>query len=134
VTNNPPVVAVFNSSDDTVELIRTWFEQAGMVVVSAHLDDVKRGSFDLPSFVEQHKPSALLIDIGPPYDRSWMFVRHLVNTSPLAGVPAVFTTTNEKQVRAAAGPADVIELVGKPYDLDILLERVKALTGIHTAG
>ena len=134
MTNKPPVVAVFNSSDDTVELIRAWFEHAGIIVVSAHLDDIKRGSFDLPSFVEQHKPSAVLIDIGPPYDRSWLFVQHLISSSPLAGLPAVLTTTNEKQVRAAAGPADVIELVGKPYDLDILLERVKAVTGIQVGG
>ena len=72
-----------------------------------------------------------MIDIAPPYDRSWLFVLHLINTSPLAGVPAVFTTTNERHVREAAGPEDVIELVGKPYNLDLLLERVKALAGIR---
>jgi CheY-like chemotaxis protein len=131
VSQRPPVVAVFNSNDDTVELIRAWFEREGIVVVSAHLDEVKRGSFDLPSFVEQHKPSAVLFDIAPPYDRSWLFVQHLITTSPLAGLPAVFTTTNERHVREVAGPADVIELVGKPYDLDLLLERVRSATGVH---
>jgi CheY-like chemotaxis protein len=129
---HPPVVAVFNSNDDTVELIRAWFEPVGILVVSAHLDDLKRGSFDLTSFVDQHKPAAALIDIAPPYDRSWLFVQHLLNTTPLAGVPAVFTTTNEQRVREAAGPADVVEIVGKPYDLDQVLERVKAVTGIRT--
>jgi DNA-binding response OmpR family regulator len=133
VSQGPPVVAVFNSSDDTVELIRAWFERVGIVVVSAHLDEIKRGSFDLSSFVEQHKPAAMLIDIAPPYDRSWLFVQHLINNSPLSGVPAIFTTTNERHVREAAGPADVIELVGKPYDLDLLLERVGAVTGIRAS-
>jgi CheY-like chemotaxis protein len=128
---SPPVVAVFNSNDDTVELIRAWFERDGIVVVSAHLEDLKRGSLDLRSFVEQHTPAAVLFDIAPPYDRSWLFVRHLISTSPLAGLPTVFTTTNERHVREAAGPADAIELVGKPYDLDILLERVRAATGIE---
>ena len=55
--------------------------------------------------MEQHKPAAVVIDIAPPYDRSWLFVQHLVSTSPLSGVPAVFTTTNEQHVREAAGPS-----------------------------
>ena len=49
MSKGPPVVAVFNSNDDTVELIRAWFERVGIVVVSAHLDDIKRDGFDLPS-------------------------------------------------------------------------------------
>jgi CheY-like chemotaxis protein len=132
VTQSPPVVAVFNSNDDTVELIRAWFERDGILVVSAHIDAVKRGSVDLRSFVEQHKPAAVLFDIAPPYDRSWLFVQHLMSTSPLAGLPTVFTTTNEQRVRDVAGPAEVIELVGKPYDLGILLERVKSVTATQT--
>jgi CheY-like chemotaxis protein len=131
MNESPPVVAVFNSSADTVELIRAWFERVGIVVVSAHLDEIKRGSFDLPSFVEQHSPAAVVFDIAPPYDRSWLFVRHLLHNSPLSGIPAIFTTTNERHVREAAGPADVIELVGKPYDLELLLARVQAATGIR---
>jgi CheY-like chemotaxis protein len=130
MSQGPPVIAVFNSSDDTVELIRAWFERVGIVVVSAHLDAMKRDGFDLPSFVEQHKPNAVIFDISPPYDRSWLFVQHLLQAPPLSRVPAVFTTTNEQRLREAAGPEDVIEIVGKPYDLDLLLDKVRAVTGI----
>ena len=131
MSQGPPVVAVFNSNDDTVELIRAWFERVGIVVVSAHLDDIKRDGFDLPSFVDQHKPSAVVFDIAPPYDRSWLFVQHLLSSTPLSRVPAVFTTTNEQHVREAAGPIDIIEIVGKPYDLDLLLDKVQAVTRIQ---
>jgi hypothetical protein len=131
MSKGPPVVAVFNSNDDTVELIRAWFERVGIVVVSAHMDEIKRDGFDLPSFVDQHKPAAVIFDIAPPYDRSWLFVQHLLTATPLSGVPAVFTTTNEVHVREAAGPVDVIELVGKPYDLDLLLDKVQLVTGIR---
>jgi CheY-like chemotaxis protein len=127
----PPVVAVFNSNDDTVELIRAWFEQVGIVVVSGHLDRIKRDGFDLPSFVEQHRPAAVVFDIAPPYDRSWLFVQHLLSTPPLAGVPAVFTTTNEQHVLEAAGAVEVVEIVGKPYDLDLLLDKVQSVTGMR---
>ena len=105
MTDEPPVVAVFNSNDDTVELIRAWFEGAGIVVVSAHLDEVKRGSVDLMSFVDQHKPAAVRDRHRPAVQRSWMFVQHLISTSPLSGVPAVFTTTNERRCARRQGPA-----------------------------
>ena len=45
-------------------------------------------------------------------------------------MPAVFTTTNEQHVREAAGLVDVLEIVGKPYDLDLLLDKVQAVTGV----
>ena len=51
-------------------VIRAWFERVGIVVVSAHIDDIKRDGFDLPGFVDQHKPAAVVFDIAPPYDRS----------------------------------------------------------------
>lgn len=42
--DRPLTVTVFNTSDDVVELLRALFEQRGFVVVSAHLDDIKRGA------------------------------------------------------------------------------------------
>ena len=33
-----PVVAIFNSNDDVVEMLRFAFERAGLVVVSGHID------------------------------------------------------------------------------------------------
>ena len=80
--------------------------------------------------MDQHKPAAAIFDIAPPYDRSWLFVQHLLSTTPLSRVPAVFTTTNEQHVREAAGLVDVLEIVGKPYDLDLLLDKVQAVTGV----
>ena len=58
-------------------------------------------------------------------------MQHLLSSTPLSRVPAVFTTTNEQHVREAAGPVDIIEIVGKPYDLDFLLDKVQAVTGIR---
>src|SRR5882672_4554551 len=48
------VVAVLNTNDDLLELVRVSLEQAGFVVVSAHIDDLRRGTLDLPNFLRQH--------------------------------------------------------------------------------
>ena len=127
-------ILVIEDNALNLKLVRDVLEHAGYVVMGLYTYDARDGKIDIETLFRQHDPDVVIYDIAPPYDRSWLFVRHLVNSSPLAGVPAVFTTTNEKQVRAAAGPSDVIELVGKPYDLEILLNRVKAVTGIHAAG
>ena len=46
-TATVPVVAIINSNDDVVEMLRLSFEQAGFLVVSAHADAIKRGLTNL---------------------------------------------------------------------------------------
>jgi len=122
----PTSVAVINTSDDVVEMLRLLLEQAGFVVVSAHADDIKRGQVDLQNFVEQHDPKVIVYDLAPPYDRNWMFLEHLRSRPPLHGREFVLTTTNVKQVRECVGPAEhVYEIVGRPLDLDQILAAVK---------
>ncbi len=64
--SKPTVVAVFNSSDDMVELLRILFERHGFVVVTGHIGQIRRGELDLNSFVEQHKPDVVVYDLVPP--------------------------------------------------------------------
>lgn len=122
----PDCVAVFNASDDVVELLRMVIEQAGLVVVTGHIDDIKRGKLDLQTFVEQHDPKVIVYDVAPPYERTWAFLQHLRSQPPLKGRQFVLTTTNLARVREAVGPAEnVYEIVGKPFDLDAIVRAVK---------
>src|SRR5581483_6570955 len=68
--NRVPVVAVFNSNEDVVEMLRAAIEHAGMVCVSTHVDEVKRGDSSLGSFMTEHDPMVIIYDLVPPYDRS----------------------------------------------------------------
>ena len=128
---HPPVVAVFNSNDDLVEVLRTAFELAGLVVVSAHVDDIRRGRTSLLEFIREHDPAVVLYDIIPPYDRSHRFFQHLRAMDIFKDRRFVLTSTNVHRAMEAAEPGDdIFEIVGKPYDLYELTRRVCEAAGV----
>lgn len=120
-----PVVAVLNSNDDMVELLRIALEQVGLVVVSAHVDAVRRGQVNLSEFVNEHQPDVIVYDVVPPYDSSWRFLQHLRDTT-MRDRRFVITSTNARRAAELAGTAeDIHEVIGKPYDIDRIVEAVR---------
>ena len=114
-TSTPPVVAILNSNDDTVELLRTVLELEGIVVVSAHVSDLRRGQFDFSGFLSEHDPRVVIYDIPPPYDRSWLFFEHLKGLPTMKGREFVLTSTNPARVQQVAkADQPVHEIIGKP--------------------
>jgi CheY-like chemotaxis protein len=125
-TETVPVVAIINSNDDVVEMLRLAFEQAGFVVVSAHSDKIRRGEASLADFVRDHSPSVIVYDLVPPYDVSYRFVEHLRQTDLLRDARFVLTSTNPARARELSGTSEEVhEVVGKPYDLDVITQAVK---------
>ena len=125
-TPAPPVVAILNSNDDTVELLRTVLELEGIVVVTAHVSDLRRGQFDFSGFLSEHDPTVVIYDIPPPYDRSWLFFEHLKGLPTMKGREFVLTSTNPARVQQVAKPDQPVhEIIGKPYDLQLITDAVK---------
>ena len=121
-----PTVAIFNTNDDLVELLRAAIEGAGFVAVSGHIDDARRGTLLLSAFVEEHNPKVIVYDIAPPYDRHWAFLQHVREQPYMAGRQFVLTTTNVARVRENIGIDEPIyEIVGKPYDIGEVVNAVK---------
>lgn len=124
----PPIVAILNTNDDTVEMLRLMIETEGMVAVSAHVDAIRRGQFDFGAFLEEHNPPVVIYDLPPPYDRSWLFMEHMRSLPSMQGRKLVLTSTNPARVhqivdRAANEP--ILEIIGKPYDIQLIIEAVK---------
>src|SRR5688572_10085374 len=77
ITNAESVVAIINTTPDTVNLLRGAFERAGFVVVSGYTHDVREGKLDLELFLRTHQPAVIVYDVAPPYERNWRFLQHL---------------------------------------------------------
>jgi DNA-binding response OmpR family regulator len=125
MSGKPVVVAVMNTSPDTIQLLRTPLEKAGFTVVSAMTYELRDGVVDLESFVRQHDPKVVVYDVAPPYEANWRLFEHLSSASVLRSAFFVVTTTNVAQLRKVAGSdQDLHEIVGKPLDLEEVVSAV----------
>ena len=101
-------------------------ESEGLLTVSAHVSDIRRGALDFGGFIEEHDPRVIIYDIPPPYDRSWLFYEHLRALPVMAGRKFVLTSTNPGRLAGLAqSEQPVLEIIGKPYDLQMIVDAVK---------
>jgi DNA-binding NarL/FixJ family response regulator len=125
-----PIIAVFNSSTDTVDMLRTVLEREGFHTVSGQIADLKKGELDFIAFIEHHRPAVIVYDISPPYETNWTFLRLVRSSKPAQGTRFILTTTNKPALDELVGETDAIEIIGKPYDLDRVVDAVRtALNG-----
>lgn len=122
----PTVVAVFNTSEDTTDLLRVVLEQAGFVVVTAFTNHLRDGKVDFAAFMHEHQPKVIVYDIAIPYEQNWKLFQHFRSRPATNDVQFVVTTTNTQQLERIAGrDQQMIEIVGKPYDLDNVVQAVR---------
>ncbi len=127
-----PTIAVINSNEDTVEMVRACLQHQGFTsVVTGHVADIKRGTTDIVRFVETHDPKVFVWDISIPYDENWRFVHMLMGHDRIKGRRFVLTTTNRRALESLVGGTETIEIVGKPYDLDQIVRAVKRAAGVE---
>ena len=125
-TPSPPVVGIFNSSEDTTTLLRIAFEQAGFLAVTAFTHAIRDGHVALDAWIRQHRPDVIVYDIALPYDANWRLFQNIKSSPACNGITFVLTTTNTLRVREATGEtASLHEIVGKPYDLQQLIDLVR---------
>jgi CheY-like chemotaxis protein len=115
-TPQQPVVAIFNTSEDTTDLLRLEVEKAGFVVITALTHQIRDGKVDFIDFLREHQPKVVVYDIALPYEENWALFEHLRQLPICREMQFVITTVNLRQVEgiAAARSQRVFEIVGKP--------------------
>jgi CheY-like chemotaxis protein len=119
------VVAVFNASQDTVDMLTLFFEHCGYKAVGEPWPAREPlGVDNVRAFVTRHRPDVIVFDISFPYDHNWQRCREFHDAHDIQQIPVVLTTTNERALSELVGPTAAIEIVGKPYDLELLAGAV----------
>jgi DNA-binding NtrC family response regulator len=121
-----PTVAVFNSSDECLEMLCGCLELKGYRCVKGHVPDIKKGETDFLALIEAEDPQVVVWDISLPYDHNWTFFQLVRSSEALNGRGVVVTTTHKPHLDELAGSdTGAIEIMGKPLDLDRFLEAVE---------
>ena len=123
-------VAIFNSSEDTIEILKIALEEHGYAVASGHVSDLKKGQVDVLDFVKEHQPEVVIYDVALPYEENWRFLRLLQSSDALKNLKWIITTTHKRRLQELVGDCgEVFEIVGKPYDMDQIVNAVRGALG-----
>lgn len=119
------VVAVFNSSAEVINLLKLVLEEEGFSVVSGHVPELKSGEEDIADFFAEHDPQVIVYDVSLPYQANWQFFQWVQRLGEEQGRRFVVTTTNKRALDELVGRTPAFELVGKPFDIDLIVGAVR---------
>ncbi len=117
-----PLIAVMNSSRDLVNVLKDSLEQDGFRTV-ALVSTIVGGATAQLAFLREHEPAAAVYSVEPPYRESWDILQEV--RRQWRDGHFVITTTNTGSLRSCVGPAEAIELIGKPFDLDEITRELR---------
>ncbi|HKB12182.1 MAG TPA: hypothetical protein VKD69_16085 [Vicinamibacterales bacterium] len=114
-----------DGSADTLALLREYLEYEGFEVETCNLARLRLEGGDIAEAVVNAKPHVVVFDIALPYEANWAACCKLQD-DPRIDAPFVLTTTNRSAVERLTCARDVIEILGKPYDLEHFARAVRA--------
>ena len=124
-THSKPLVAVLNTSADFTDLLTEVLDMEGYATVADYVPEFRKGKKDIIAFLNEHQPEVIVYDVALPYEENWQFFNY-VRGAVDKDCRFVLVTTNKKVLDGIVGAeTNSLEIIGKPFDLDILLEAVR---------
>jgi len=119
-----PTVLVINNSDEVIQIISLVLEEHGFRVADRYKITPGSGEPALERHIAQHRVDVVVWDIGLPYARNWTYFEEVESSGVFNHCGIVLSTTNKAALESIVGPTPAHELIGKPFDLDELIEAV----------
>jgi DNA-binding response OmpR family regulator len=127
----PGIVALFNASDDTIDMVQDLLSAAGsdQTLIWCHFADLKKGVVDFGRYMDKHNPEVVVFDLSPPYDENWKFFKTMRDSKTMQGRGMVLTTTNKDRLDEVLGEdSHALEVVGRTQDLELIDAAIKVET------
>jgi excisionase family DNA binding protein len=120
-----PLVLLVDDDEKVRELVRVNLEFEGYAVREA-------GSADEGlSAIEEAKPDLILLDVMMPHVDGWEMLRRVQERYGAGAIPVVmFSGKVDEQAASQAASSGVQGFVGKPFDLQQLIDQTKAIVPV----
>ena len=123
VRETGPVVLIVDDDAALREVVRTNLEQEGYAVREA--ESARAGLEAL----EQERPDLVLLDVMMPEVDGWEMLRRVQAQHGVGSIPVIMFSgkLDERALTEGASPEAVQGLIGKPFDVQQLIESTKQL-------
>lgn len=118
-------VAVLNTSEEITSVLSELMIEHGFDTCDMFTYKFKNGEVDFGEFIQENKPDVILYDIALPYKENYLLFQKLSAKEIVKDILIILTTTNKDALESIVKVTGVFEIVGKPFDLKELTEKVK---------
>lgn len=119
----PRLVAILNSNEDLVRLIRETLHDEGYLTMQHHIADLRDGNTDITRLFEDRDPPVIIYDLAAPFTLNWQFFHVLSDHRAMKGRRVILTTNNAAALKEMCD-VDALQVVGGNKDLRELVEAV----------
>lgn len=126
-----PLVACVDPSPDVLQFLRDLFVAEGFRTVP-YTTSPGEGTENLIAFLTRLRPHVVVYAVSFPYEESWADFGEVCGRLP--DHRWVVTTTNTHALGALVGPANTIEIIGKPFELETMVAAVQRALAKHRDG
>jgi excisionase family DNA binding protein len=124
-TRSGPLVLLVDDDERVRELVRVNLEFEGYAVREAS------GSDEGLAAIEEAKPDLILLDVMMPQVDGWETLRRIQERFGAGAIPVVmFSGKVDEATEEQAASSGAQAFVGKPFDLQELIERTKQLAPV----